>query len=95
MSNLQQMESHCHKFFTCFNHPFTTDNIPQEFAVLTIADPQDHAWHPDNRATDHMTGYLGNLHSLTPYHGTDGVMVGNGETLPITHIGQATIGTGD
>ena len=43
---------------------------------------------------DHITDDPGNLDSLTPYHGSDGVMVGNGQTLPITHIGQATIGTG-
>ena len=43
---------------------------------------------------DHITDDPGNLDSLTPYHGSDGVMVGNGQTLPITHFGQATIGTG-
>lgn len=42
-----------------------------------------------------MIGNPGNLHSLTPYHGTDAVMVGNEETFPITHIGQATVGNRD
>ena len=57
----------------------------------------DDPWVIDTRTTDHMTGNLGNLHSLIPYHDTDGVMVGNGETLPITNIdiGQATVGTSD
>ena len=32
---------------------------------------------------------------MAPYLGIDGVMVRNGETLIITHIGQATVGTGD
>ena len=50
-------------------------------------------WFPDTRASDHITGNPGNLHSLTPY-GFDGVMVGSGNTLPLTHIGENTLGTG-
>jgi hypothetical protein len=61
---------------------------------MTIADNQDSTWFPDTGATYYMTGDPGNLHTLTPYHGTDGVMVGNGESLPITHIGQANISYG-
>jgi hypothetical protein len=61
---------------------------------MTIADNQDSTWFLDTGATDHMTGDPGNLHSLTLYHCIDGVMVGNGESLPITHIGQANIGSG-
>ena len=62
---------------------------------MKLSDIQDFAWHPDTGATDHMTGNVGNLLSLTPYTGNDGVMVGNGDILPITHIGKATVGSGD
>ena len=48
-------------------------------------------WFLDIGATDHITGNPGNLHSLTPYTGSEGVMVGNGDVLQITHIGQANI----
>ena len=51
-------------------------------------------WFLDTGASDHITGNPGNLHSLTPYHGSDGVMVGNGHTLLITHIGETTLGIG-
>ena len=83
------------KCFNRFNHSFTVDNLPQSFAAMKLSDIQDSAWHPDTGATDHMTGNAGNLHSLTPYTGNDGVMVGNGNILPITHIGKATVGSGD
>ena len=83
------------KCFNRFNHSFTADNLPQSFAAMKLSDIQDSAWHPDTGATDHMTGNAGNLHSLTPYTGNDGVMVGNGNILPITHIGKATVGSGD
>jgi transposase InsO family protein len=77
-----------------FNHAFSLNDVPQALAAMTIVDNQDSTWFPNTRATYYMTGDPGNLHSLTPYHGTDGVMVGNGDSLPITHIGQATIGSG-
>ena len=48
-------------------------------------------WFLDIGATDHIIGNPGNLHSLTPYTGSEGVMVGNGDVLQITHIGQANI----
>lgn len=60
---------------------------------MAINDPQDPAWHLDTGAMDHITNNSGNLYSLVPYQGTNSVMVGNGETLPITHIGIATIGS--
>lgn len=60
---------------------------------MKIANTQDGDWFPDTGATDHITGNLGNLYSLTPYNGHDGVMVGNGQILLITHIGQAHIGS--
>jgi hypothetical protein len=80
-------------YFNRFNHAFTLNDVPQALSTMTIADNQDSTWFLDTRATDHMIGDPCNLHSLTLYHCTDGVMVGNGESLPITHIGQANIGS--
>ena len=87
-----------HTAITCFNrfnHAFTPSDIPQALAAMKLANTQDSTWFLDTGATDHITSDPSNLHSLTPYHGTDGVMVGNiGDSLHITHIGQATIGSG-
>jgi hypothetical protein len=83
------------KCFNRFNHSFTPEIIPQALAAITIADNQDSEWFPDTGATDHITGNPGNLHSLTPYTGSDGVMLGNGDILQITHVGQANIESGN
>ncbi|KAJ4961904.1 hypothetical protein NE237_021814 [Protea cynaroides] len=52
---------------------------------------EDSKWFPDIGATTHMTDNGGKLHNLSPYVGTDAIMVGNGEKVPITHIGEGTI----
>lgn len=66
-----------------FNHSFTFDNIPQSFTTFKIDENQKSSWNPDTRAKDHMTTNQGNLHSLTSYNGANGVMVGNGDILPL------------
>lgn len=38
--------------------------------------------------------HVGNLENLRPYNGSDHILVGNGDFLHITHIGDATIGSG-
>lgn len=40
-----------------------------------------------------MTGNPGKLQNLKSYSGNDGVIVGNGEILPITHVGDTKINT--
>ncbi|KAF8401648.1 hypothetical protein HHK36_012594 [Tetracentron sinense] len=79
------------KCFNRFNHSFQADDIPQALAAFSIADNQNSEWFPDTGATAHMTGNPGKLQNLKPYKGNDGVMVGNGQTLAITHIGEAHI----
>lgn len=43
--------------------------------------PNDEEWHPDTGATAHIANKLGNLLNSVPYYGSDGVMVGNDESL--------------
>ena len=40
----------------------------------------------DSGATAHMTAHPGNLTSSTPVHTPTRITVGNGSSLPITHI---------
>ncbi|KAA8544767.1 hypothetical protein F0562_019529 [Nyssa sinensis] len=82
------------KCFERFNHSFTTDNLPQAFSTVQVGDTEDSPWHPNTSATDHMTASTSNLQSVTPYTKSNGVMVGNGHILPITHIGTATLSSG-
>ena len=48
-------------------------------------------WVPDTGATAHITDDPGTLSKLTPYVGSDSVIVGNGSELSITHTGHAHI----
>lgn len=82
------------KCFNHFNHSYTIDSVPQRFVAIKLEDSQETTWHPDTGATYHMTNNVGNLHYLTPYHGSEVVIVGNWEVMPTTHIRQATFGTG-
>lgn len=48
-------------------------------------------WYPDSAATHHVTNSAQNLHQAQPYSGSDTVLVGNGDFLPITHVGSIAI----
>lgn len=48
-------------------------------------------WLLSSRAIHHLTGDSSNLHSTTPYTGTESVTVGNGVTLPIQNIGSTSM----
>ena len=45
-------------------------------------------WYMDSGATAHMTSHPGNLTSATPLHTSTRITVGNGFSLPITHVGH-------
>ena len=47
-------------------------------------------WYMDSGATAHMTAHPGNLTSSTPVHTPTRITVGNGSSLPITHIGSTS-----
>ncbi|KAF3772166.1 hypothetical protein EJ110_NYTH58366 [Nymphaea thermarum] len=61
-----------------FNHSFQADDATHALAALTITDPQDSGWLVDTGATAHMTGDAGKLKNISPYYGSDIVIVGNG-----------------
>ena len=48
-------------------------------------------WYPDTAATHHITSSTQHLQSAQPYSGPDSVIVGNGDFLPITHIGSIAL----
>nr|CAD1835675.1 unnamed protein product [Ananas comosus var. bracteatus] len=71
---------------------YQSDDIPRGLAALHITDVHDDEWHPDTGANAHITDKPGNLTNLVPYSGSDSVMVGDGTSLPITHIAATSIG---
>ena len=91
-----------HPAYRCykrFDHSYQVDETTQALAVMRMSDNNEysgrewHPWHPDTAATHHVTNSVQNLQSSHSYDGSDAVMVGNGEFLPITHIGSANIPT--
>ena len=57
-----------------------------------ITNNQD-PWLVDSGTSDHLTTNLNNLTILSQYKGPNQVTVGNGQTLPINHIGNTTLHT--
>jgi hypothetical protein len=50
-------------------------------------------WLTDTGATDHLTANLNNLQLQAPYQGTEQVLVGNGQSIPINNIGNGQLCT--
>jgi hypothetical protein len=62
--------------------------------LATLNNPQlpGGDWHMDTGAYSHMASDPGNFHSLFP-SSSQFVTVGNGATLPVTHVGSQTLNT--
>ncbi|KAI5316471.1 hypothetical protein L3X38_036178 [Prunus dulcis] len=59
--------------------------------VVSSSNPN---WYLDSGATNHMTHDARTFHSSTPYATSDQVVVGNGDTFPITHSGNLSFSSG-
>ena len=51
------------------------------------------AWLMDSGASHHVIADMSNFASQAPYTGQDGVVIGNGSNLPITHTGSLSLTT--
>ena len=72
-----------------YAHPPTKLAAMATFSNSMIT--QEQPWLADSAATDHVTSSLNHLSFPKPYNGQDHLTVGNGQTLPITHIGNTLI----
>lgn len=81
------------KCWNRFDNAYQSDDIPKALAAFQVADPTGREWHPDSGSTAHITANTSNLQSAAPYHGPETVLVGNGNQLPITHVGSTVINT--
>lgn len=85
------------RFDVSFTGPTNVQASPQlpppqaNLAASGSASPDDSEWYVDSGATTHITADLSNLQVQNDYTGTDNVTVGNGSSLPISHVGQASI----
>uniref|UniRef100_M4DMN8 Integrase catalytic domain-containing protein n=1 Tax=Brassica campestris TaxID=3711 RepID=M4DMN8_BRACM len=86
-----------HSAFKCykrFDPHFQQTEAPQAMAAIRTSEDVDYEaneWYPDTAATHHITSSAQNLQNAQPYSGSDAVIVGNGDFLPITHVGSIAI----
>ena len=81
-----------HRFDNAYQH----EDMPAALAALRITDVTDHAgneWCADSAATAHVTSSPHHLQQSKAYSGSDSVMIGDGNFLPITHTGSALLPT--
>ena len=52
---------------------------------------KDPTFYVDSGATTHITNNLGKMTQITPYNGNDAIVVGNGEALRMSHIGEVRL----
>ncbi|GFS35858.1 hypothetical protein Acr_00g0042540 [Actinidia rufa] len=65
-------------------------NLAEAFAARSILDSNNSDWYPDSSATSHMTHDPEGVDVPVVYSGNERVMVGNGQSLPISHIGSVS-----
>ena len=76
-----------------FSDPPPQANVLTTVAAHNQSTPSGAEWYPDSGSSHHVTNSVDHLDAAQPYAGLDQVMVGNGEFLPITHVGSASIPT--
>lgn len=72
------------------------DTVHTALAAVRLTDQEQQSgqdWFPDYAASAHITNSQSQLQSSEPYLGNDQVIVGNGDYLPITHVGSIAIHT--
>ena len=81
-----------------FNNTYQEEDLPVALAAMRITDVSDNAgaeWFADSGATSHITNSPHHLAYSQPYKGNDAVIIGDGNFLPITHVGSADIASAD
>ena len=78
------------------NYSYQGRHPPAKLAAMASAtpySPSTECWISDTGATDHFTPDLANLPDSSLYHDPQLVSVGNGQQLPISHVGNAQLYT--
>ena len=71
---------------------FSTSSSNNYKTTVCMATPDimiDPSWYADSGATNHVTVEMNNLSLKKPYEGHEKLMIGNGKSLDITHIGHS------
>ncbi|KAG7539479.1 Ribonuclease H-like superfamily [Arabidopsis suecica] len=88
-----------HAAYKCYkrfdeNYQTEVESFPQAMAAMKLNESPQYpggGWYPDSAATHHITNTTANLNESQPYNGAEAVIVGNGDFLPITHVGNLNL----
>lgn len=72
------------------NFAYSATSLTDPPSSMSIIDTTD-SWWIDSRASQHLTPQVQCLSQPQSYSGTGTILVRNGSTLPISHIGSSTI----
>ncbi|MFS7953765.1 putative RNA-directed DNA polymerase [Helianthus anomalus] len=78
----------------CPSQPIQQNRPPPQANFTAFSDAASSSgstWKPDTGANYHGTPDLSSLDNSEAYHGNDSLLVGNGNSLPIFHIGSSKI----
>ena len=77
------------------DYAYQGKHLPTKLAAMATSSnslmTQEQPWLADSAATDHVTSKLNHLNFPKPYTGQKHLTMGNGQNLPITHIGNSLI----
>ncbi|KAI3463824.1 hypothetical protein Pfo_020487 [Paulownia fortunei] len=78
-------------FWHRFDYLYQSEDFPKALAALNLNDGSDPSFYVDSGATTHITNDAGKLSSLKSYTSNDMIFVGDGNALPISHVGDAYV----
>lgn len=76
-----------------FNNSYQYEDVPVALVAMKITDVTEHQsqeWFPDSSALAHITNNHQNLQHSQSYHGSESVMIVDGNFLPITHTSSTS-----
>ncbi|KAH9684823.1 retrovirus-related pol polyprotein from transposon RE2 [Citrus sinensis] len=72
------------------HHSSDIHSAPGAAYIANFEGPADEGWYLDSGATHHITNNMANKHIRDQFTGADQLIIGNGQGLPITHVGDAS-----
>ena len=87
--NLNYMSPNAYSSSTANSYSGSDSYIPAAAFVANCEGPADDGWYLDSGATHHLTNNMDNLHLGEEYKGMDKLIIGNGQGLHISHIGNS------